>query len=415
MTDTHHAIIKADQRGRLRFTPDQRAILLAAYDTSGLSAMAFARGHGVCYQTLIAWQRKCREQPSIPAAHSGPAFAPTNFPKIDLPFSAGRATLRLEKMAYNLTPPSSGKSAMRPKNRAWGFSRNGRALPLENRRRCPKPRWKSRPTPTIFTPGIPQWPSRDPIGERGGVNLYGFVGNDGVDIVDILGFEGDCPAAFNIPDQYITWAEEAWQATVNSAKPDTEGGPVKPMTETGVVIFEILQKGENGKDVPAPDGNGKSKIGHRCVDRKYCYPDHIESRGFALVDADRHERGIGKLHTHPSPNSPPEDRDKTLSCRDIEYLSVARSESENFSIVRSENCIFIVTISSLEKLKKCRDCCSSKTLNEGISRAAADRTLNQSQKGEAIMKPVFAECGLCYYKVCKDKNGKFPNKAPLQK
>ena len=266
-----------------------------------------------------------------------------------------------------------------------------------------------------YDPLTGRWPSRDPIGERGGVNLYGFVGNDGVDIVDILGFEGDCPAAFNIPDQYITWAEEAWQATVNSAKPDTEGGPVKPMTETGVVIFEILQKGENGKDVPAPDGNGKSKIGHRCVDRKYCYPDHIESRGFALVDADRHERGIGKLHTHPSPNSPPEDRDKTLSCRDIEYLSVARSESENFSIVRSENCIFIVTISSLEKLKKCRDCCSSKTLNEGISRAAADRTLNQSQKGEAIMKPVFAECGLCYYKVCKDKNGKFPNKAPLQK
>jgi hypothetical protein len=31
MTDTHHAIIKADQRGRLRFTPDQRATLLAAY------------------------------------------------------------------------------------------------------------------------------------------------------------------------------------------------------------------------------------------------------------------------------------------------------------------------------------------------------------------------------------------------
>ena len=239
--------------------------------------------------------------------------------------------------------------------------------------------------------------------------------NDGVDIVDILGFEGDCPAAFDIPDQYITWAEEAWQATVNSAKPDTEGGPVKPMTETGVVIFEILQKGGNGKDVPALDGSGKPQIGHRCVDRKYCYPDHIESKGFALVEADRHERGVGKLHTHPYPNSPPEDRDRTLSCSDIEYLSEARSESENFSIVRSENCIFIVTICSLEKLKKCRNCCSSKTVAEGRVRAAADKTLNASQRGEVMMKPVFAECGLCYYKVCKDKNGKFPNEAPLQK
>jgi hypothetical protein len=80
---------------------------------------------------------------------------------------------------------------MRPKNRAWGFSRNGRALPLENRRRCPKPRRKSRPTPTIFTPGIPHWPSRDPIEEEGGVNLYGFVGNDGVGGFDLYGLKLD--------------------------------------------------------------------------------------------------------------------------------------------------------------------------------------------------------------------------------
>jgi RHS repeat-associated protein len=31
------------------------------------------------------------------------------------------------------------------------------------------------------------WPSRDPIEERGGVNLYAFVGNDGVNWFDILG------------------------------------------------------------------------------------------------------------------------------------------------------------------------------------------------------------------------------------
>jgi len=35
--------------------------------------------------------------------------------------------------------------------------------------------------------GIPYWPSRDPIGERGGMNLYGFVGNDGVAKLDVLG------------------------------------------------------------------------------------------------------------------------------------------------------------------------------------------------------------------------------------
>jgi hypothetical protein len=32
-----------------------------------------------------------------------------------------------------------------------------------------------------------RWPSRDPIGEKGGLNLYGFVGNDGVTWWDFLG------------------------------------------------------------------------------------------------------------------------------------------------------------------------------------------------------------------------------------
>jgi hypothetical protein len=62
-------------------------------------------------------------------------------------------------------------------------------LPLESSRRCQEPRRESRPTLTIFTPGIPQWPSRDPIEEVGGVNLYGFVGNDGVNWWDYLGWK----------------------------------------------------------------------------------------------------------------------------------------------------------------------------------------------------------------------------------
>ncbi|MFU8893806.1 MAG: tyrosine-type recombinase/integrase [Luteolibacter sp.] len=38
-----------------------------------------------------------------------------------------------------------------------------------------------------YDPVTGRWPSRDPIGERGGFNLYGFVGNDGVNWVDNLG------------------------------------------------------------------------------------------------------------------------------------------------------------------------------------------------------------------------------------
>jgi RHS repeat-associated protein len=40
-----------------------------------------------------------------------------------------------------------------------------------------------------YDPLTGRWPSRDPIEERGGLNLYGFVGNDGIDSIDILGTE----------------------------------------------------------------------------------------------------------------------------------------------------------------------------------------------------------------------------------
>ena len=47
---------------KCKCTPAQRQELLDAFDRSGLTAMAFARGHGVCYQTFIAWQRKRRDE-----------------------------------------------------------------------------------------------------------------------------------------------------------------------------------------------------------------------------------------------------------------------------------------------------------------------------------------------------------------
>jgi uncharacterized protein RhaS with RHS repeats len=39
----------------------------------------------------------------------------------------------------------------------------------------------------FYDPGAGRWLNRDPIGEKGGVNLYGMVGNDGVGRWDRLG------------------------------------------------------------------------------------------------------------------------------------------------------------------------------------------------------------------------------------
>jgi len=79
-----------------------------------------------------------------------------------------------------------------------GSKSNRRAYPIGLQ--ALKPRRENRPTPTTIVPGVSvygyryydpvtgRWPSRDPIGERGGVNLYGFVGNAGVNAWDYLGY-----------------------------------------------------------------------------------------------------------------------------------------------------------------------------------------------------------------------------------
>src|SRR5256884_2575542 len=38
-----------------------------------------------------------------------------------------------------------------------------------------------------YDPNLQRWPNRDPIEERGGINLYGFVSNDPITWVDYIG------------------------------------------------------------------------------------------------------------------------------------------------------------------------------------------------------------------------------------
>lgn len=61
MTATQDTIMKADRRGRLRFSPEQRITLLKAYQASGLSGPRFAALHGVKYPTLANWIQKSKQ------------------------------------------------------------------------------------------------------------------------------------------------------------------------------------------------------------------------------------------------------------------------------------------------------------------------------------------------------------------
>ena len=58
MTATSNAILKSDRRGRLRYSTEQKAAMVEAYQASGLSGPRFAALHGVNYQTLAGWLQK---------------------------------------------------------------------------------------------------------------------------------------------------------------------------------------------------------------------------------------------------------------------------------------------------------------------------------------------------------------------
>ena len=93
-------------------------------------------------------------------------------------------------MGFYATSPAPAKGDPAPKNRVWGFFCDRSQSRPANRLQPPELRRKNGLTSTRTASGLSCWPSRDPIGEQGGVNLYGFVGNDGVNRWDFLGFCG---------------------------------------------------------------------------------------------------------------------------------------------------------------------------------------------------------------------------------
>ena len=71
MGSLNGAIVRADWRGRLRYTEQQRDALLEAFARSGLSGSKFAELHGVKYQTLTGWVQR-RRRAAKPRALPGP-------------------------------------------------------------------------------------------------------------------------------------------------------------------------------------------------------------------------------------------------------------------------------------------------------------------------------------------------------
>ena len=65
---TSAGVIPSDRLGRLLVRAEQRCLILEAFDASSLSAMAFARQHGLYYSTFANWVKKRRKDVSAQAS-----------------------------------------------------------------------------------------------------------------------------------------------------------------------------------------------------------------------------------------------------------------------------------------------------------------------------------------------------------
>ena len=188
-------------------------------------------------------------------------------------------------MAYFSTAPAPGRRTLTAKNRVWDFFQMSSKTHPANRRQPAQPRRKPRPTPTKTVAGIPYWPARDPIGEEGGVNLYGFVENDGVNEFDGLGL-----AAAN-----VTYVDENSIAFAN------------PFDAAVAAMMKAI-KMTWAKESRGPTGRKLEHCGKVCcekVSKKFYYTgpvgyadDHCSSIGVPCAGDDTE---LMFYHSHPAP------------------------------------------------------------------------------------------------------------------
>ena len=78
---------------RLHLTPKEKAEILREHQRSGLSLLAFAGKHGLCYASLLRWRSRQREEAIVaapPDTESDPRFVPV---KIEGEVSGGEYIL----------------------------------------------------------------------------------------------------------------------------------------------------------------------------------------------------------------------------------------------------------------------------------------------------------------------------------
>ena len=89
-----------------------------------------------------------------------------------------------------------------------------------------------------YDPITGRWLSRDPIGERGGANLFGYVGNNPVLKIDPFGLFD--PATGTAYDLFNEWANGTTPDQVNFRDGDRMAEQIKGSKEVGLAVSEIM-------------------------------------------------------------------------------------------------------------------------------------------------------------------------------
>lgn len=126
-----------------------------------------------------------------------------------------------------------------------------------------------------YDPLTERWPSRDPIEERGGVNLYGFVGNDGVNKLDSLGMSplwhigylaitccNNCPEVLNNVRVLDEHGDGTKLLKIPSEKPDAE----KP---DGVYEVDVIYTPGIAHKIPGSTQFRSAVISCDCAKKTY--------------------------------------------------------------------------------------------------------------------------------------------------
>lgn len=95
-----------------------------------------------------------------------------------------------------------------------------------------------------YDPDLGRWITRDPIGERGGVNLYGYVQNNPINRIDPLGLEGN-----PIMGGGGSWNSNPYGPGGSFYGPGYLYAPEPYPTPGGIFVFA-------GGELPSPGGAG---------------------------------------------------------------------------------------------------------------------------------------------------------------